>query len=192
MHYGSILWATYGEKYTKKESQTALEEVLGEAYTNIMTLQTGKSDPSLVEPDMKELRAASSAAVLRLTQDLYSILARVIAAESTNAPEYIAQLVATEIITRAKSFFSVDSEGTVSYQPLSIILTNVSNLIPVSTDYSAITDDFFYRLGTNGKPKQMGFPINLGLPVGSAIMSFMNLRFALACILLVITYNLCK
>lgn len=174
MYYGSILWSTLGEKYTAKESLSALEEVMGEAYANIMTLQTGKSSEDLPAPDMRELRAASSAAVLRLTQDLYSILVRVIAAEPTNGSEYIAQLLAKEVVKRAKSFYAVDDEGGVSYQPLSIIRTNVANLIPVSTDYSAITDDFFYREASGDKPKQMGFPINLGLPVGSAIMSFMN------------------
>ncbi len=174
MHWGNILWSTLGEKYAKKESLTALEEVMGEAYANIMTLQTGKSDPKLPQPDLKELRAASSAAVLRLTQDLYSILVRVLAADPTNASEKIAQLLAVEIVKRAKSFYAVDSEGVVSYQPLSIIMTNVANLIPVTTDYSAITDDFFYREAEGDKPKQMGFPINLGLPAGSAIMSFMN------------------
>ena len=174
MHYGSILWSTLGEKYAAKESLTALEEVMGEAYANIMTLQTGKSAPTVPQPDLKELRAASSAAVLRLTQDLYSILVRVLAAAPTNASEKIAQLLAEEVVKRAKSFFAVDSDGVVSYQPLSIIMTNIANLIPVTTDYSIITDDFFYREAEGDKPKQMGFPINLGLPAGSAIMSFMN------------------
>ena len=174
MHYGSILWVDLGNKYAAKQPQTALEEVMGEAYANIMTLQTGKSNPDLAEPDMKELRAASSAAVLRLTQDLYSILVRVIAATPTNAGEYIAQLLATEVVNRAKNFFAVDSEGKVSYQPRAVFMTNVANLIPITTDYSSITDDFFYREGSGTTPTQPGFPINLGLPVGSAIMTFMN------------------
>lgn len=176
MHYGSILWADLGNKYATKQPMSALEEVMGEAYANIMTLQTGKTDPSLVEPDMTELRAASSAAVLRLTQDLYSILVRVINATPLNAQEHIAQLLATEVVNRAKNFYAVDSEGKVSYQPRAVIMTNVTNLIPVNTDYSDITDDFFYREGSGTTPTQPGFPINLGLPVGSATMSFMNPR----------------
>lgn len=176
MHWGNILWSTLGEKYAKKESLTALEEVMGEAYANIMTLQTGKSKPDLPQPDMRELRAASSAAVLRLTQDLYSILVRVLAAKPTNASEYKAQLLAKEVVSRAKNFYAVDDDGKISYQDINIIKQAAANLIPnvTATTYSSIDDGFFYREDNTGKPKQMGFPINLGLPVGSAIMSFMN------------------
>lgn len=181
MYHGSILWSELGAKYAAKTPMSALEEVMGEAYTNIMTLQTGKSNPTLAEPDMKELRAASSAAVLRLTQDLYSVLARVLKAKPTNANEHIAKLLAQEVVKRASSFYEVDDDGNVSYKSLATILQNVENLIPVNTNYSAITDDFFYRVGSDGKPltdadgkPQLGFPINLGLPAGSAIMAFMN------------------
>ena len=178
MYYGTVLWSDYGERYKNKETMTPLEEVLGEAYANIMTIGSKKDKEGNV---LKELRSASSGSVLRLTQDLYGILARVVAATPTTGEEKLAQLMAQEIIDRAAAFFEVDASGNVSYKSVGAIMTSVDNLIPDRNRayYSKITDDYFYREIVDDTKKttktvQVGFPVNLGMPLGSAIMTFVN------------------
>ena len=170
---GTKIWKEYGDTYTTNPtSMKPLEEVMGEAYAQIMTLRTdgGKT----------ELRAASSASVLRLTSDLYGILKRVRQATPTTPEEYIAQLLANEIIGKASLFFQVNSTtGTdrIEYRDVSEIMTAVSNFIPgkSATDYTAITNDYFYKESYEGgelKVVRKGFPLNLNMPMGSAVMTF--------------------
>ena len=177
LHFGSVRWKEYGEKY-KKNIDTdssndvelkALEEVLGEAYYQIMHLErktVGDGDGAQV---YEELRAASSASVLRLTSDLYLILQRVTNANPTSWEEQLAKLLANEILSRARNFFTISEAGEVSFQTVSKIMDGVDALIPDRNRayYSLITDAFFYRKGV-----QPGYPINLGMPMGASLMQF--------------------
>ena len=189
-YLGSITWKEYGDKFGAGETLAPLAEVVGEAYHNIMTIQKKDTDPDPeVDAFIYELRSASSGSVLRLTEDLYGILSRVVAAIPTTAEERIAQLLAEEILTRASNFFVADhGTGKVSYRPFNTIMSGVDTWIPdrnknTYTSGTAdlgggvvlnatIDDTFFYRDDVN--PVQTGFPQNLGLPLGSALMTFFN------------------
>lgn len=169
---GSKTWREYGKDYEKnldddKDNNvvlTTLEDVLGEAYHEIMTLKG--------ESPKVELRTGSSASVLRLTSDLYKIVTRVINDTPTVPEAYLAQLVAEEILDRARYFFTLSDAGDVIWAPFTTILNGVNVLIPnrSSTDYNLITDEFFYSAAND----RMGFPLNLGMPMGSAIMKFIT------------------
>ena len=169
---GSKTWREYGKDYEKNldddpnnnVSLTTLEDVLGEAYHEIMTLK-GKS-PKV------ELRTGSSASVLRMVSDLYKIITRVLNDTPTVPEAYLAQLVAGEILERARYFFTLSDAGDVIWQPYSTIMAGVNTLIPgrSSSDYNLVTDDFFYSAAND----RMGYPLNLGMPMGSAIMKFME------------------
>ena len=183
-HIGSITWRQLGDQFGAGTPMAPLATVLGETYHNIMTIQSKTVDGNV----LKELRSASSGSVLRLTEDLYGILSRVVSATPTTADERIAQLLATEIITRAANFYSVDEKGKVSYRTFETIMAGVDALIPdrSKNTYTSGTadlgggvvlnakldDTFFYR--EDGTTIQVGFPQNLGLPLGSAIMTFIN------------------
>ena len=187
---GSITWKEYGDQFGAGETLAPLAEVIGEAYHNIMTIQKKDTDPNPeVDAFIYELRSASSGSVLRLTEDLYGILSRVVAAIPTTAEERIAQLLAEEILTRASNFFVADhGTGKVSYRPFNTIMSGVDTWIPdrnknTYTSGTAdlgggvvlnatIDDTFFYRDDVN--PVQTGFPQNLGLPLGAALMTFFN------------------
>lgn len=174
-HIGSITWRQYGEKYGDGEPLAPLAEVVGEAYHNIMTIRSKTVGGDV----LKELRSASSGSVLRLTEDVNGILSRVVAATPTTADEMIAQLLASEILHRASSFFVINpSTGKVSYRDFETILAGVDALIPdrnrayYINGEAKVDDSFFYR--DNVTPVQVGFPQNLGLPLGSALMTFFN------------------
>lgn len=164
-HKGSKTWREYGMAYkADPTSLNTLEEVLGEAYYEIVTIKG-------TEPKV-ELRTASSASVLRMTNDLYKILVRVLNDDPTDWKGYLAQLVANEILMRASFFFSITNDGDVAWQPFSTILNGVTALIPdrSTADYNLITDEFFYSAAND----RMGYPLNLGMPMGSAIMKFIT------------------
>ena len=174
-HKGSIIWRTYGDKYGEHEVLAPLAEVMGEAYHNIITLK----EKTIKNDVVKELRSASSGAVLRLTEDLFGILEHVISATPTTADERIAQLLAVEILSRASNFYVADhNTGNVSYQSFEKILAGIDALIPDRNrayyigGQAKVDDSFFYR--DDVSPVQIGFPQNLGLPLGAAIMSFYN------------------
>ena len=174
-HIGSITWRQYGDKYGDGEPLAPLAEVVGEAYHNIMTIRSKTVGGDV----LKELRSASSGSVLRLTEDVNGILSRVVAATPTTADERIAQLLASEILHRSSSFFVVNpSTGKVSYRDFETILAGVDALIPdrnrayYINGEAKVDDSFFYR--DNVTPVQVGFPQNLGLPLGSALMTFFN------------------
>ncbi len=174
-HIGSITWRQYGDKFGDGEPLAPLAEVVGEAYHNIMTIRSKTVGGDV----LKELRSASSGSVLRLTEDVNGILSRVVAATPTTADERIAQLLASEILHRSSSFFVVNpSTGKVSYRDFETILAGVDALIPdrnrayYINGEAKVDDSFFYR--DNVTPVQVGFPQNLGLPLGSALMTFFN------------------
>ena len=173
-HMGSKRWREYGMDYARNQdqdpdnnvSQKPLEEKLGEAYYEIMRLKVDKDDSQKIE-----LRTASSASVLRMTSDLYNIMTRVLIASPTTWEEYLAQLVSQEILKRARYFYALVNDEVV-WQPLTTIMNGVNALIPdrTSENYNLITEDFFYSAANN----RMGFPLNLGMPMGAAIMRFIT------------------
>ena len=167
MYRGSKLLKEYGDDYKAGTELKPLEEVIGEAYAKIMWLEVDAEDENKVE-----LRAGSSASVLRLTSDLFSVMQRVLSATATSPEEYIAQLVAKETVERASRFYTLSGSGEVVYQPFSIIKNNVLNYIPglSESDMTLLSDEFFYSASAN----RPGFPINLGLPMSTALMKFID------------------
>lgn len=181
LHRGSITWKQYSDRYaddTQRASMKALEEVVGEAYFQVMYLKTKQeiiddSDPDNIKYLTKtELRAGSSAAVLRLVNDMFAIINRVRNAEILTPEEYVVRLLADEIMKRAGYFFQSDAEGNVTYRSLDSFKSGVNTMFPSTRtwdgNYNRITEDFFYSAAAG----RAGFPLNLGLPLGAAIMEF--------------------
>lgn len=159
----------------------ALNEVLGNAYYSLVDI---KENPT---SGLKELRAGSAQAVLSIMQDLYSIVERAKSADPTNWSEKAAQLLAAQIDERmigdgkdGKYYgffqfkngvldFARDANGAFDIAYLKKACEQ--NCSP--TDWSAnssvvlanLDENFFYSEG-----KTPGFPVNVGLPFGAAIM----------------------
>ena len=159
----------------------ALNEVLGNAYYSLVDI---KENPT---SGLKELRAGSAQAVLSIMQDLYSIVERAKSADPTNWSEKAAQLLAAQIEERmigdgkdGKYYgffqfkngvldFARDANG--AFDIAYLKKASEQNCSP--TDWSAnssvvlanLDENFFYSEG-----KTPGFPVNVGLPFGAAIM----------------------
>ena len=151
-----------------------LGEVLGEAYSRLTTIKA--SD----DGKYKELRAGSAPDVLHTMNDLYNIVVKATEASPTSWEERAVQLLAEEIVARMKKFFTVNAAGEADYLRTSSgaidIATMKANLIASCSpnDWSAYADrvnnnfnvSYFYDT-PNG---YYGFPVNVDLPYGAAIM----------------------
>ena len=172
LYSGSKKWKDYGDAFAAKTPQKALEDVMGEAYYQVMTLQG--SSPK------EELRAAASVTVVRMVNDMYNIISRVLAATPTTPEEYVAILVAGDALTRASAFFDYDETSQeMNYRALGTIMDGVDAYVLnlTSDDLGEIKDDYFYykkNSATDTRTEYAGFPKNLNLPIGAAIMSFVT------------------
>lgn len=173
LYKGSQTWKQYGDQYKDNPtSLNALEAILGEAYSQVMYLN-GTSPK-------EELRAGSAASVARLVGDMFNVVQRVRNSIPTSPREYIAQLVAEEAFKRASYFFTYDvSTRTMNFKTREDIMQGVTNFIPGRDPdyYSSVTEDAFYYKkisDSDTRTAYPGFPLNLHLPMGSAIMKFME------------------
>ena len=179
-HLGEVNWADLGHAYELNHNtnpndnvpQTALEEVLGEAYYQITTIRKDPDDVTKVE-----LRAGSAASILKTMRDLNDVLNRVMRAEATSWTEQIAIELAKEIRHRMSQYFtSSDGYKTINYRPIAEILTAAATYIPdyatkvVGTDGEGHPFDSKYL--PNGTTLKGGFPLNLGLPMSAALITW--------------------
>ena len=174
LYEGSKTWKEYGDTYASNPtSLKPLEEVLGEAYNEVMHLKVDKVDANKVE-----LRAGASVTIVRLVTDMYNIISRVVSTTPNTPEEYIAQLVAQEAYARAALFFDYDEGSSkLNFRERKEIMDGVDLKIKgkSASDYSSVTEDFFYysKTGSEDKRKEYdGFPMNMGMPSGSALMTF--------------------
>ena len=148
-----------------------LAEVLGYAYNELTTIQSSGS--------LKELRAGSASAVIRVLQDLYAVVERVAGGGPTRWEEMVARLLAKQILDRMETFMAMDngnglnflknSDGTYDIETL---VTNLSNACAPDmwNANKSIVNTYFdgsYFVGT----QEAGFPVNVGLPKGASIMT---------------------
>ena len=176
LYTGSKTWKEYGDTYkSDPTSLKPLEEVLGEAYNEVMYLKVDKTNPNKTE-----LRAGASVTIVRLVTDMFNVISRVLSATPTTPEEYIAQLVAQEAYARAALFFDYDEGSSkLNFRSRGDIMDGVDLKIKgkSASDYSAITEDFFYysKTGTDDTRKEyVGFPMNMGMPSGAALMEFVD------------------
>ena len=149
---------------------SALGEVMGDAYAELTTIRKKGS--------LEELRAGSASAVLRISQDLYAIVERVVHAEPTGWEEYATQFVAQDLKSRMDRYFTMNS-GSLGYLRDDAGLLDVGKLksrilenCPIAdrSTYGSILNTYFDDNYLTEAGNQ-GFPVNVGLPFGAAIMS---------------------
>lgn len=178
-HTGEMTWQQMGAQYDRNHdgdathyvTQDALTEILGEVYSRL----TDVVDEGTGANRKIELRAGSSAAVLRQVRDISAIVEKVRAATPTGVSECIALAMADEIHNRIDYYF----EGTgqdLKYRPYDKILENLKYYSPETStmrEFPAINTDAFFAEMVGANLTRNGFPLNMGLPAGAA-----NIRFA--------------
>lgn len=163
--------ATKG-KYMKL---SPLGEVLGEAYYVLTTIKKAGT--------YEELRAGSASSVLRTVQDLYSVIERGMDAEPTSWEENCAKLLCAQIQERILKFFTMNN-GVLNYIKDSdgnYDVGTIKETIEKSTspnDWSTVKDKVaacstaeLISYLPDTPHDQYGFPQNVGLPYGAAIIT---------------------
>ncbi len=171
---GSKRWKDYGDAYKANPGamSIALEASLGEAYYEVMNLKgvTGK----------QELRSASAGSICRMVGDMYNVIQRVLSAIPVVPEEYVAQLVARNALSRATSFFTYDpSTRIMNFRTRAEIMDGVDLLIPDrdADFYSRVPESALYYKKISPedtRTEYRGYPVNFGLPIGAAVMSFIT------------------
>lgn len=169
---GSISWQALGSAYEQDpNSLSPLGQVLGRAFYELVTIKSQGAGAAQIS----ELRAGAASSLLRLMTDLSDLINRTISATPTSADEEIARLLAVEIKFRLTQFFNWPDNGSItSFLSMGTILDHANTYFKeydtkIADYYSALTnpDNGNFFPDANGAG---GFPINLDLPKGAAIM----------------------
>ena len=163
----SVVKTKGGVKY----QLSPLAESLGYAYSVLTHIKSKGS--------LEELRAGSALAVKRVMEDLYAVIERCAAAVPTGWEEHIAMLLAKEIQGRMENFFKMYSNGFDFLRAASGTGHDIEALTESISLHSApdrwnaysaifgqLFDESYFDSGVN-----TGFPINVGLPAGAAILA---------------------
>lgn len=194
-YHGEISWKNMGHMYAHYEDSTEtvsadslyksdkgvafkyrpLVEALGEAYHQLTTIKSSGS--------YQELRAGSASAVLRVVQDLYSIFERCESAVPTSWEEEVARLLADELNDRIQFFFTI-TKGNVDYlkgtdgkfdvQTLKKhieMCTSPTDWSTIKNKVAALSDETLRAYFPDVPNGNYGFPVNVGLPFGAAIIT---------------------
>ncbi|MBR5924073.1 MAG: hypothetical protein IKZ60_01315 [Bacteroidales bacterium] len=148
-----------------------LGQSLGLAYYSIVSVVKSGS--------YSELRAGSTASILRVCEDLYSIVEKAVQSTPTSWEEHCALLLAQQIKDRMERYFKRhtdgfnfirDANGGVDLTKLTAAAENSSS----QSQWTAIKTKFQKEFGVdyfyNVSAGYFGFPQNVGLPYGAAIM----------------------
>lgn len=170
---GTETWKRIGNLYKENPSHSGLSplgEVLADAYVQLTTIRKDKNDETKVE-----LRSGSAGSILKTLRDLNDVLSRVINAEHvTSQSEQVAKELAKEIRYRLKLFFSSDDNWkTINWKPISQIVEAAADNIPTYATMIAGTTFTQDYLPSN-TTLTGGFPLNLGLPMSTALLTFVD------------------
>lgn len=169
-HSYDVVKTANGTQFT----MSALTEVLGDAYYQLTTVK--KQGTTL-----KELRAGSAQSFLRTVRDLYAVVERCAGAEPTVWEEQVTKLLAQELKERMDVYFVINSDGNLDFirgTDGNVVLSGTSGLLSKLetrcspsewSQYGSIVNsnlDEAYFSSYN----QPGFPVNVGLPFGAAIL----------------------
>lgn len=177
---GTASWAVMGHAYklnhdddqSNDVSQSYLQEALGEAYYQLVNIK-GK------DTNKQELRAGSSASILRTLRDLYDVLVRVQNATVSEEEDQIAKELAKEIVYRLKKFFNIEN-GTLEYKDINEMKAAISTIYEndMNTTFEARCGNIELNSAflCDNQTLEGGFPLNLGLPMSTALLSTKDLN----------------
>lgn len=166
-HIGETSWPALGEQYIKNNDDnpsndvtlTPNQEILGQTYAEFTTIRSR----SVGGVDYNELRAGSGSAMLAVVSDLYSVADRVSKATPSFWEGETAVLLARRIKAIIETCFTGTAGSLLSYGDIGNIKSNIASYVlgKEVTNYSHVLD-------------LEGFPGNIDMPNGSAIITFDN------------------
>lgn len=153
---------------------SALGQVLGEAYSSLTTIKAS------ADGKYKELRAGSAPSILHTLHDLHTIIEKAANAVPNIWEEQVVKLLAQQLDERMHQFFIVDTSGELDFirkDDGTVDVNTIKTRLQAScspVEWSTYADrvntnlnvEYFYDVPRGN----YGFPTNIGLPYGAAIM----------------------
>lgn len=172
----SLTWQQIGDMYLDYEKDpgasdlSPLGQVMGRAFVELTTIRTDATG------EKTELRAGDASSLLRTLQDLAEQIERTVQATSTGWKEEVCRLMAEEVKTRIQIFFDWQENSLPMYRKMGEVLplaqayiAGYSNLIgKYASSLTASSNGEFFPADVSSAG---GFPVNLNLPRGAAIMT---------------------
>ena len=153
-----------------KYALSPLGENMGYAYSVLTTIKK--------KGTLEELRAGSAAAEKRVLEDLYAVIERCAAATSTGWEEAVARLLALEVKSRMENYVKVYADGfdfirTADGKPNVAALKDAVSISCEPGKWKAVSAlfDIHFNESYFETEDNKGFPLNLGLPGGAAILA---------------------
>lgn len=175
---GGIKWEQYAaadgkSPYNVVDDRFPLENKLGNLYKQLTSIETGSG----------ELRAGSGEAVIRMAQDLLTVLNEIRCATPLNDAEAVAKYFADEVYNRVLKYFTGNTNNTGA--PITNVAFNNFNTIrtaylsdeevafrPSFTQTSEIFWPTEAQLSTITAYNPKDFPFNFNLPRGATHIDF--------------------
>lgn len=171
-----VTWQGIGDLYLQylidpsASDLSPLGQVMGRSFVELTTIRTDATG------EKTELRAGDASSLLRTLQDLAEQIERSVQATPTSWKEEVSRLMAEEVKTRIKIFFAWEENSLPTYRKMGDLLPlaqtyikGYSNLIgKYASALTASSNGEFFTTDTSSPG---GFPVNLNLPRGAAIMT---------------------
>jgi hypothetical protein len=170
-----VTWQGIGDLYLQylidpTTNLSPLGQVMGRAFVELTTIRTDATG------EKTELRAGDASSLLRTIQDLAEQIERSVQSTPTSWKEEVSRLMAVEVKKRIQLFLKWEDNSLPKYRTMGELLPIAQTYI---TGYSNLIGKYASALqaSSNGEffPSDVssagGFPVNLNLPRGAAIMT---------------------
>lgn len=175
---GGITWKMYASEdgkspYTPTADRYALENKLGHLYKQLTTIRSAQG----------ELRGGTGEAVLRMAQDLFTVLNEIRCAAPLSVEEAVAKCFAQQVYTRMLKYFTADTNNTGA--PITgVAFVNQTN---IATAFLSAEETAFRPASISGDTSiwpsdsecasvaaynPAEFPFNFNLPRGGTYIAF--------------------
>lgn len=167
LYHSNVTWKAYG-LWAKKEDTSTYPDFDGanEAALSELGEKLGFAYNAMKKTQTKELRAASSEAILTLIKDLWDVVNSVAEADPTGKKEFVAFQFAKRLRSRIWIYFNCSVGNPATWKSINDFkteLTNYANAANNPLDLTGITDTYITQFPTGAA---------YGIPPGGSLVDF--------------------
>ena len=175
LYHSNVTWKAYG-LWAKKENTSTYPDFDGayEAALSELGEKLGFAYNAMLRTQAKELRAASSEAILTLIKDLWDVVNSVAKADPTGKKEFVAKEFAKRLRSRIEIYFSCSVGNDAEWRSINDFRTDLSNFATAAhnnLDLTGITDTYIAQFPTGAA---------YGIPPGGSLVDFTYVYPAIA------------
>ena len=170
LYHSNVTWKAYG-LWAKNVDTSNTENYpdfggASEAALSELGEKLGYAYNAMVRTHAKELRAASSEAILTLIKDLWDVVNTVEKADPTGKKEFVAREFAKRLKSRIENYFNCSVGNDAEWRSINDFRTDLSNFATAAhnnLDLTGITDTYIAQFPTGAA---------YGIPPGGSLVDF--------------------